>query len=97
MSEVFVTNDPALRSYKFLVPGMKGRIEFREGILDPDDYGVEAARVRTFLMERTTYPFAGAHYHVKDAGAVTAADVPQGPTVHQGAIGSRSLGRATRR
>ena len=96
MSEIFVTNDPVLRSYKFLIPGMKGRIEFEDGLLDPEKYGPNADKVRAFLMERTTYPFVGAHYHLKDRGDVKASDLPPPTTVHQGAVGSRTMGRSTR-
>ena len=46
MSNPFVTNDPLVRSYKFLVPGVKPRVEFKGGILDPDDYGPDAETVR---------------------------------------------------
>ena len=90
MSNPFVTNDPLVRSYKFLVPGVKPRVEFKGGILDPDDYGPDAETVRTFLMERTHYPIHGSHYHLKH-GTTPVREEDSGPVPHLGPTSTRNL------
>lgn len=93
MSNPFVTNDRLVKSFKMAVKGV-GIVEFKAGVCDPSEYGMQASKVRKALKSRTSWPIYGVHFHLRDGEETLPVD-EAAATVHQGARNTLSLKTVT--